>query len=103
MKNVILDFVLIAFVSLSVENAIASTQSGEISFTQNCLMCHKVNGKGGNLGPDLSKIYSRMKEVELKLKIENPKANKPTSSMPAFKDMSKADMDALIAYLKTLK
>jgi len=76
---------------------------GEQLFQQKCAMCHLVKGKGGNLGPDLTKVFARLKEKALKEKLENPKQSNPSSMMPAFKTIPKGEMDALLGYMKTLK
>lgn len=76
---------------------------GEIIFNQKCAMCHKVHGKGGAIGPDLTKISSRMKEADIVTQLENPKKKNPSTSMPSFKALPKADLKELLGYLKTLK
>jgi len=76
---------------------------GEQIFKQKCTMCHVVKGAGGKIGPDLTKIAAGMKENDIKLQLENPKKKNPSSSMPSFKTLPKADMDALLEYMKTLK
>lgn len=76
---------------------------GELLFKQKCAMCHVVKGKGGSIGPDLTKISSRLKESELKVQLENPKSKNASSSMPSYKTLPKPDMDALMGYLKGLK
>ncbi|BCS52977.1 cytochrome c [Geobacter sp. SVR] len=93
-----------AFAAVALLTVAAQAENkGEQIFAQKCAMCHKANGKGGAIGPDLSKISARMKEQDLKGKLENPKKSNPSSSMPSFKTLPKADMDALVGYLKTLK
>jgi mono/diheme cytochrome c family protein len=76
---------------------------GEQIFNQKCAMCHVVKGKGGAIGPELTRVSAKLGEADIKAKLENPKSQKPSSSMPSFKSLSKPDMDALTGYLKTLK
>jgi len=76
---------------------------GEQIFNQRCAMCHKVKGKGGAIGPELTKISARLKEADIIAQLENPKKKNPSSSMPSFKALSKADTHELLTYLKTLK
>lgn len=90
-----------ALTSFSV--AVDAAGKGEQIFNQKCAMCHKVNGKGGNIGPDLSKISARLKERDIISQLENPKKKNPSSSMPSFKAMSKSDLKELLGYLKALK
>jgi cbb3-type cytochrome oxidase cytochrome c subunit len=66
-------------------------------------MCHVVKGQGGAIGPELTKVAAKMKEAGLKAQLENPKKKNPSSTMPSFKTLPKADFDALLGYLKTLK
>jgi cytochrome c oxidase cbb3-type subunit 3 len=38
--------------------ATGNAQNGERIFRANCQRCHQVNGRGGNLGPDLTRVGS---------------------------------------------
>lgn len=74
----------------------------EVYKTLRCSMCHKVNGSGGKKGPDLSDVGSKRDAVWLKRYMTNPKAENPKNTMPPVK-ASAEDLDALIAYLNSLK
>ncbi|HEX9079295.1 MAG TPA: c-type cytochrome [Desulfuromonadaceae bacterium] len=76
---------------------------GEQIFKEKCTMCHVVKGQGGRIGPDLTRIAAKLKEKDIRMKLENPKKSNPASAMPSFKTLPKAEMDALLGYLKTLK
>ena len=83
--------------------AAQAENKGEQIFGQKCAMCHMIKGKGGAIGPELTKVSTKFKDQDLKAKLENPKKSNPSSSMPAFKTLPKGDMDALLGYLKTMK
>ncbi len=70
-----------------------------------CNGCHMINGKGGNMGPDLSHVGKTMKAADIKKKIEQPKHNMPNSLMPDAKTigMSAADVANVTAYMVSLK
>jgi len=102
MKRAIIVSALFSVVTLMVSAAQAEDK-GEQIFKEKCTMCHVVKGKGGAIGPDLTKVASKMKEKDIKAKLENPKKQNPSSSMPSFKTLPKGDMDALLGYLNTLK
>jgi mono/diheme cytochrome c family protein len=71
-----------------------------------CFLCHKIAGKGGPTGPDLTKEGANAKHAAawLQLEIQNPKAHKPDGKMPAYKDkVQGADLTNLVAYLRSLK
>jgi cytochrome c oxidase subunit II len=81
--------------------------------TTACINCHAVSGTAGNgrFGPDLGHLMSRSTiasgaventPANLRLWIQNPDAIKPGSLMPAMK-LSDADLDAVTAYLETLR
>jgi cytochrome c oxidase subunit 2 len=81
--------------------------------TTSCINCHAVSGTAANgrFGPDLAHLMSRSTIAsgasentteKLRLWIQNPEAIKPGSLMPAMK-LSDADLDALVAYLETLR
>jgi cytochrome c oxidase subunit 2 len=78
-----------------------------------CVMCHRIQGTdaGARLGPDLTHVGSRATlaagtldndPASLKRWIEDPQSIKPGSNMPANK-LPPDDMDALVAYLTSLK
>jgi len=81
--------------------------------TTSCINCHAVNGTAadGRFGPDLTHLMSRATlaagaaantPANLRLWIQKPDAIKPGSLMPAMK-LSDADLDAVTAYLETLR
>jgi cytochrome c oxidase subunit 2 len=78
-----------------------------------CINCHAVGGTAANgrFGPDLAHLMSRSTlasgaaentPANLRLWIQNPDAIKPGSLMPAMK-LSDPDLDAVTAYLETLR
>ncbi len=92
------------------EKAIAGKRVFE---TTSCINCHAVSGTAANgrFGPDLGHLMSRATIASgaadntlenLRLWIQNPDAIKPGSLMPAMK-LSDADLDAVTAYLATLR
>jgi cytochrome c2 len=83
--------------------AAQAASSGEQLFQQKCAMCHAVKGKGGTLGPDLTKVFARFQAPAIKEKLTDPKKSNPSSSMPSFKTLPKGELDLLLGYLKTLK
>ena len=81
--------------------------------TTACINCHAVSGTpaNGRFGPDLTHLMGRTTLASgaaentpdiLRLWIQNPDAIKPGSLMPAMK-LSDADLDAVTAYLETLR
>jgi mono/diheme cytochrome c family protein len=84
----------------------AVTAGKKVYAANKCDMCHKIAGKGGANAPDLSKEGANVKHSAawLQVEIQNPKAHKPDSRMPAFKDkIAAADLANLVAYLRSLK
>ena len=78
-----------------------------------CVNCHTVSGTPakGKFGPDLTHLMSRdtiaagavpNTPETLRLWIKNPDAIKPGSKMPAM-GLSDQDLDAVTAYLETLR
>jgi cytochrome c oxidase subunit II len=88
-------------------------QGRRIFETTACLNCHAVSGTvaDGRFGPDLTHLMSRdtiasgaapNTPENLKAWIQDPDAIKPGSLMPAMK-LNENDLDALTAYLETLR
>jgi ubiquinol-cytochrome c reductase cytochrome b subunit len=79
----------------------SSSQPGaQLLQSQGCTACHKVNGVGGTLGPDLSAEANRGRSRGwLATQIQNPKAHNPKSIMPAFTSLTHRQLNSLLDYL----
>jgi cytochrome c oxidase subunit 2 len=91
----------------------AVSEGRRIFETTACLNCHAVSGTVGNglFGPDLTHLMSRETiasgaarntHENLRLWIRDPDAIKPGSLMPAM-NLDDRELDALVAYLETLR
>lgn len=75
---------------------------------QKCSLCHSVAGKGNAKGP-LDGVGKKHSAADLKLWITQPaemsKKHNATRKplMKSFASLAPADVDALVAYLQTLK
>ncbi|WP_038048720.1 cytochrome c oxidase subunit II [Thermus caliditerrae] len=87
---------------------------GQQVFQQNCMACHSVQGKmpPAVIGPELGFVGNRTSLAagivdytpeNLKAWIKDPASMKPGNKMPAFPQLSEADLDALVRYLDGLK
>jgi mono/diheme cytochrome c family protein len=82
--------------------AAMGAQGKQFVAADGCTGCHKIGGKGGTTGPDLSHVGSKLTAAEIAAKIKNPKAKNPNSIMPASKRPDK-QIAAMAAYLASLK
>src|SRR6202047_2346319 len=91
----------------------AVSEGRRVFETTACINCHSVAGTmaNGRFGPDLTHLMSRetiaagaalSTPENLRLWIRNPDAIKPGSLMPAMQ-LNDRDLDALTAYLETLR
>ena len=91
----------------------AVSQGQRIFETTACINCHTVSGTvaNGRFGPDLTHLMSRdtiaagaapNTPENLRLWIRNPNTIKPGSLMPAM-ELTEQELDALTAYLETLR
>jgi len=83
-----------------------SSAEGAIVFQQNCSVCHLTDSTATKIGPGLKGIFERDKfpvsgqpgtEQNFRKQLTTP-----FSEMPPFGHLSAEQVDALIAYLKTL-
>ena len=58
-----------------VEYAVGDAGHGEEIFRSTCAQCHRVNGRGGRLGPDLSRIGQTRSRAVLASAIREPSAS----------------------------
>jgi putative heme-binding domain-containing protein len=54
------------------ETPIGNVDHGQQLFTANCTSCHRVAGKGGRLGPDLTRIGTARSRAQLVREIRTP-------------------------------
>jgi cytochrome c oxidase subunit II len=91
----------------------AARAGRELFQSMACINCHTVRGTPANgiFGPDLTHLMSRstlaagvasMTPENLRAWVNNPAALKPGALMPAMQ-LSRADLDQLVAYLLTLR
>lgn len=74
-------------------------QGVHLFYTKGCEYCHKVNGYGGEAGPDLTLIGARLSQQELTIRIVNGGTN-----MPAFGGiLSKDELNQLTKFLESQK
>lgn len=75
--------------------------------TQKCAACHMIAGKGSKMSP-LDGVGTKLSAADIKLWITEPAtmeaklATKPKIKMKAYK-MADADLDALVAYMASIK
>ena len=73
-------------------------------FRGECVACHAINREGGTTGPDLNvprSIVEYRPVDQIKAYIRNPTTFR-YGNMPAHPDLSDGDLDALIAYFRTM-
>jgi mono/diheme cytochrome c family protein len=82
-------------------------QGAKVFADQKCTVCHSIGDKGNKKGP-LDDVASKLKAEELRGWIVDAKgmtAKTKASRKPVMKSyaLPKADVDALVTYLRTLK
>jgi mono/diheme cytochrome c family protein len=101
--------VLVAGVATMARAQDAAKKGQELFTAQKCTMCHSVAGQGNKKYP-LDGIGAKLSADEIKEWIVNPDAqqakkggDKPLMKMKSFKTLPTADIDALVAYVSSLK
>ncbi|MGD9905509.1 MAG: cytochrome c [Vicinamibacterales bacterium] len=73
---------------------------------QRCALCHAIGGRGNAKGP-LDGVGTRLSEADIRKWIVSPKEMKsPTNRKPdmrAYPNLPAGDLDALVAYMLSLK
>lgn len=67
-----------------------------------CMVCHTINGAGGQVAPNLNGVAERYGSEWLKTWLANPQAVRKGSRMPNF-HFSRDEIDAVVTYLETLR
>ncbi len=77
---------------------------GKTVYSQNrCDLCHQIGGKGGGVGPDLSRVGAKRDAQWIAQLIRDPKSVNPNSRMPAYPQLSDDEIQALVSFLEGLK
>ena len=109
MRHTVIGFVVV----LATSTAAAAQDKGVVAHgekvyaAQKCSICHSIAGKGNAKGP--LDNAGRLSDEDLRQWMIAPRvmAEKTKSTrkplMPEYTKLSKEDLDAVIAYLKTLK
>ncbi|RZD14702.1 MAG: c-type cytochrome [Candidatus Acidulodesulfobacterium ferriphilum] len=70
---------------------------------QGCMGCHIINGKGGSIGPNLSKEGTKGRSIHwLEVQINTPKVHNPNTMMPNHA-LKPAQLETVAEYLESLK
>ena len=80
----------------------AVTKGRAVFEAQKCTMCHSVDGKGNKNKP-LDGVGSTLKPEEIRKWISSPKEMKADTRMKAYPSLPAEDLDALVAYISSLK
>jgi mono/diheme cytochrome c family protein len=75
------------------------------AYEKKCKLCHSIGSEGGKQaekGGKLDGVGAKRDAAWLKAYIEDPKSKMPEAKMPKLK-LSPEELDALVAYMQTLK
>jgi ubiquinol-cytochrome c reductase cytochrome b subunit len=83
--------------------SVSAQQGARLFSSLGCSGCHRINGTGGAVGPDLSHEGTRGRSQQwLVTQIQNPKAHDPNTVMPPFDSLSSQQINQLTDYLLSL-
>lgn len=71
----------------------------ELINSQGCKACHRIDGSGGILGPDLAGLGKRLTAAQIRKQLLAPTTPPKAGFMPAYTHLRPADLNALVAYL----
>ncbi len=108
MRSIVLAMVMSVGLAAIAPAQNAKVAAGEKLFVdQKCTLCHSIGAKGNKKGP-LDDVGSKLSGDDIRQWIANPKvmtAKTKATRKPEMKQYNfpKADVEALAAYLETLK
>lgn len=100
-------FILALSTAAAAQDKAVAAHGEKVYAAQKCSMCHSIAGKGNAKGP--LDNAGRLSDEDLRQWMIAPRvmAEKTKSTrkpiMPEYTKLSKEDLDAVVAYLKTLK
>lgn len=106
MKKTVLKTIAITFALTFAASAAVAADGGrgrELVNSLGCKGCHKVEGKGGSVGPALDGVGKRLGADQIQKKLMDPKTTNPKSTMPSYKHLPQEDLKAVVGFLSSLK
>jgi mono/diheme cytochrome c family protein len=100
--------VIAGAITIGVARAGGAATGEEVYGAQKCATCHSVGDKGNKKYP-LDGVGSRLSETDIRDWLLNPdtqqakKPGRPLMRMPSYRNVPPEEIDALVAYLKSLK
>jgi mono/diheme cytochrome c family protein len=100
--------VIAGTITSGVARAGGAATGEEVYAAQKCAVCHSVGDKGNKKYP-LDGVGSRLSETDIRDWLLNPdtqqakKPGRPLMRMPSYRNVPPEEIDALVAYLKSLK
>jgi mono/diheme cytochrome c family protein len=100
--------VIAGTITSGVARAGGAATGEEVYAAQKCAVCHSVGDKGNKKYP-LDGVGSRLSETDIRDWLLNPdtqqakKRGRPLMRMPSYRNVPPEEIDALVAYLKSLK
>src|SRR5580704_10405193 len=87
---------------LTQKNSKLPSTRGRQVFASTCANCHGLDGRGGERAPNIVERASvqRLSDAQISHIIEK---GVPGTGMPAFHSLERSDMEAIVAYLRTLQ
>lgn len=80
-----------------------SAEAGKVIYDeQGCSVCHALQGRGGTLGPDLTRIGETRDLAFLKQYVKDPKSLDSDSTMPPYGNLTDAELESLALYMLSL-
>lgn len=80
-----------------------SLSAGALAFRDKCMSCHAVGGSGDSLGPALDDVGSKYDAAAIVRYVTDPQAVNPASAMPALKNLSEDELEAIADFLAKQK
>jgi len=80
-------------------NGLHTPDGARLFREKGCINCHSYKGQGGETAPDLTAVTERRSKSWIRRQVRDPKSHNPNSAMPAFKDLSNREINAIIKYL----
>jgi nitric oxide reductase subunit C len=71
--------------------------------SRGCMNCHSLHGTGGTFGPALDTIGRTLTKEQIEHYTRDPRAVNPKAMMPAQKELSDQEREAVAAFLANLK